>query len=283
MVAKINYRAQLFYYNKPKTKKMKKLSSLLVLVVLVFATSCTLQDLDRAAQRLNQRIVENPENAEEEAGRIHNDALAYIDLQMSTRYADQKLSRELLVAILLEYQKDQAGALEEKILRTLVRQYYAILSAGQTINPSTIDICEIVPVICNPGPPPYNPALPTFENPVMTEDVVRNFANATKQIDAIKAYENEILADPTLEGEQRKAYMSYLATYRHSTQYWYNSTNLDERQHVEQDQLTRACNTCDIIAADAAGAYLGSWFGPWGAGIGGAAASAAAAYEIYGQ
>ncbi len=260
---------------------MKNLASLFALVILLLASSCSIEEIDKAIERFNDNMVGNAKNELDQVGKIHNEALGYIDLQMQSRYKGKALDPALLIALIMEFQEGKTNALEEKLVQQIVRHYFELLASGQPITASTIDICQFVPVICNPGPPPFNPELPTFAYPVMTDKHATNYANAVRQVDAIKAFENNLLNDPSLGENQRQAYLSYLSTYRHSTQYWYNAANVDGRLITEMDQPNRVCNTCAIIEADAAGAYLGSWFGPWGAGIGGAAASAAAAYEIY--
>ncbi|MDB4285834.1 hypothetical protein N9933_00870 [bacterium] len=262
---------------------MKKILNILAIALLVFFTSCeqeTIEDLAENPKRLTTLSVENPKNELDEVGKKHNEALAFILEKKDSRYPSKKFDADELIEIVMEYQTGQREALDEKTVKNMAQHYLEIVAGGNAITTASIDICKIAPPICNPGTPPYNPAYPTFGMPVITGDPLTNYKNAVNQVTDIKTYETSVLGDATLDDEAKNSALSYAATYRHSTQFWYNAGNLEEFQ-IEEDLAASPCKSCEVIQADAAGAGAGSLFGPWGSIIGGAIASAVAYDEIY--
>jgi DNA-directed RNA polymerase subunit F len=265
---------------------MKTLLNVLAITLLVLFSSCEneeIKDLVETPQRLSTLSVENSDNKLDDVGRQHNEALAFILEKKENQYQSKKLAQGELVEIVMEYISGKQIEIDAKTVANMVSHYFEILATGSPITLSRIDICKIYPYICNPGPGPYNPfpTFPTFETSVMTDNHVTNYKNAMDQITAIKAYEANVTKDASLEDEARNGALSYAATYRYSTQFWYNAGNLDDLP-MGQESSASPCKSCDVIQADAAGAAVGSLFGPGGAIIGGVLASAVAYDEIYG-
>jgi hypothetical protein len=269
---------------------MKNLIFLISITFLFFLTSCEKEnvlDAPITPQKVTSNLVENSDNELDAVGQIHNEVLTALFEGGTRNYFDPFLiDIEEILKLIDQYLQSNgsSGQVDKETVERMVRHIAKVVQEGKPITLATIDICQIFPPACDEVPMPYNPfptSLPTYENPILTVDLELNYKNALIQINSIKEFEKTILNDSTIGEEDRKFYLAYASTYRHSTQFWVNAGNLDLYNVEKIDGASQPCGSCDIAKADAIGSAIGQAIG--GEELGGIFGATASFYAFVAQ
>ncbi len=271
--------------------KKRNYVSVLLLSFTVGLVSCDKGDpLEPVAAPESSISIEqmaNARNPEDGTGRIHN---AYLDYFAGQVKAGDGVDREKLMAVTQDFYRQQDEAFnepEQYRLQSLLGRY-AELTNGHPRALAALNICDIIPSLCNtpPGSPgPYNP-FPIVSLLTGTGDGTAT-SGVFEFIRRIKSMEADLINSRAVKEEDRRVLLQAYAVARYSAAYWHNATHGMAKHALRESlaELTPA-ELSDVVAADIAGAIVGGSAGSAGGPIGtvigaGVGAGVASAYAVF--
>lgn len=242
-------------------------------------------------REITAQQMRNSESPYDEEGAMHN---KFLDYFVEATAEDTAITQQRATIVIENFYADNDMEFTGEHSQGYSQLFEAYTELGLglpgPIFPTPTDeLCRWFPVLCdifNPTGPFIPFALQTDilneENGGTSTERTLNFIETTKKQEA------RVMASTELEDEHKNALLAQYAVARYSAAYWHNAEFIQQEKNgyydsiIEADAVAQACNTCDVVGADAGGAAVGALIGgPVGAGIGAGVASAAAIIEIW--
>jgi hypothetical protein len=239
--------------------------------------------------------MRNSESPYDEEGAMHN---KFLDYFVEATAEDTAITQERAAIVIEEFYADNDMEFTGEHMQGYGQLFEAYTELGmgspRMIFPSPTDeLCRWFPVLCDI----FNPTGPFIPFALQT-DILNgeNGGTSTERtlrfIETTKKQEAQVMASSELGDEHKNALLAQYAVARYSAAYWHNAEFIQQEKNgyydsiidadSDGDAVELACNTCDVVGADAGGAAVGALIGgPVGAGVGAGVASAAAIIEIW--
>ena len=242
-------------------------------------------------EEITAEQMRNSESPYDEEGAMHN---KFLDYFVEATAEDTAITQERAAIVIESFYADNdmeyTGEHEQGYGRLFEAYTELGLGLPGPIFPTPTDeLCRWFPALCDI----FNPTGPFIPFALQTDILdEENGGTSTERtlmfIETTKKQEAQVMASSELGDEHKNALLAQYAVARYSAAYWHNAEFIQQEENgyynsiVEADAVAKACNTCDVVGADAGGAAVGALIGgPVGAGIGAGVASAAAIIEIW--